>query len=77
MERATGNLFSVAVRVAAPLRISGEVLAFNVDRSISNALDGLVLVDLRKTDPARLETYMGKDGMERFMQHHGELAASR
>jgi hypothetical protein len=36
-----------------------------------------VLVDLRKTDPARLETYMGKDGAERFMQHHGELSASR
>ena len=59
------------------LKIGGELLAFNVDRNFSNALDGLVLVDLRKTDPARLETYMGKDGAERFMQHHGELAASR
>ena len=31
----------------------------------------------KETDPARLETYMGKDGVERFMQHHEELAASR
>ena len=59
------------------LKIGSELLAFNVDRNFSNALDGLVRVDLRKTDPARLETYMGKDGAERFMQHHGELAASR
>ena len=47
-----------------------------MDRNFSDALDGLVLVDLRKTDPSRLETYMGKDGVERFMQQHGELATS-
>jgi hypothetical protein len=39
------------------LKIGGELLAFNVDKSFSDVLDGLVLVDLRKTDPARLETY--------------------
>ncbi len=43
-------------------KIGGELLAFNVDKSFSDVLDGLVLVDLRKTDPARLETYMGKEG---------------
>ena len=41
-------------------------------------LDGLVLVDLRKTDPARLETYMGKEGVGRFLEYHGAcVAASR
>ena len=83
----TKSLSSFALTASTPpkhaplkrqyLKIGGELLAFNVDRNFSNALDGLVLVDLRKTDPARLETYMGKDGAERFMQHHGELAASR
>ena len=71
-----GDGKGVPVLLRQYLKIGGELLAFNVDRNFSNALDGLVLVDLRKTDPARLETY-GKDGVERFMQHHGELAASR
>jgi len=39
-------------------------------KSFSDVLDGLVLVDLRKTDPARLETYMGKEGVSRFLEHH-------
>ena len=72
-----GDGKGIPVLLRQYLKIGGELLAFNVDRNFSNALDGLVLVDLRKTDPARLETYMGKDGVERFMQHHGELAASR
>lgn len=58
------------------LKIGGELLAFNVDKNFSDVLDGLVLVDLRKTDPARLETYVGKSGVERSMQHHRGLAAS-
>jgi hypothetical protein len=50
----------------------------NVDKSFSDVLDGPVLVDLRKTDPARLETYMGKEGVSRFLEHHGaSVAASR
>jgi hypothetical protein len=60
------------------LKIGGELLAFNVDKNFSEVLDGLVLVDLRKTDPARLETYMGKEGVSRFLEHHGaSVAASR
>lgn len=66
-----GDGKGVPVLLRQYLKIGGELLAFNVDRNFSDALDGLVLVDLRKTDPARLETYMGKDGVERFMQHHG------
>jgi hypothetical protein len=57
---------------------SAANLAFNVDKNFSEVLDGLVLVDLRKTDPARLETYMGKEGVSRFLEHHGaSVAASR
>jgi hypothetical protein len=41
-----------------------------VDKDFSDVLDGLVLVDLRKTDPTRLETYMGKDGLKTFLGYH-------
>lgn len=43
---------------------------FYVDKNFSEVLDGLILVDLRKTDPTRLETYMGKEGARRFLEYH-------
>jgi hypothetical protein len=42
-----------------------------VDRKFSNVLDGLVVVDLRKTEPAVLECYMGREAAARFKQKHG------
>ncbi|HUO24258.1 MAG TPA: GNAT family N-acyltransferase [Candidatus Aquilonibacter sp.] len=52
-------------------KIGGKLLGFNVDRKFSNVLDGLVLVDLRQTDPAVLERYMGREAAARFRQQHG------
>jgi hypothetical protein len=73
-----GDGKGVPVLLRQYLKIGGELLAFNVDKNFSEVLDGLVLVDLRKTDPARLETYMGKEGVSRFLEHHGvSVAASR
>jgi putative hemolysin len=52
-------------------KVGGKLLGFNVDRNFSNVLDGLVVVDLRKTEPAVLERYMGQQGAARFRQRHG------
>ncbi len=49
------------------LKLGGVLLGFNIDPDFSNVLDGLILVDLAKTDRRMLERYMGKDGMERFL----------
>jgi putative hemolysin len=51
-------------------KIGGKLLGFNVDRKFSNVLDGLVVVDLRQTEPAVLERYMGREGAMRFRQVH-------
>jgi len=51
-------------------KIGGKLLGFNVDRQFSNVLDGLVVVDLRKTDSAMLERYMGHEGAMRFRSQH-------
>jgi putative hemolysin len=56
-------------------KIGGKLLGFNVDRKFSNVLDGLMVVDLRKTEPAVLERYMGREGAARFRQVHAESAA--
>lgn len=51
-------------------RIGGRLVSFNVDRKFSNVLDGLVVVDLRQTEPAVLERYMGRDLAANFRRHH-------
>ncbi len=51
-------------------KIGGKLVGFNVDRKFSNVLDGLVVVDLRQTEPAVLDRYMGRDGAARFRQVH-------
>jgi hypothetical protein len=51
-------------------KIGGKMLGFNVDRKFSHVLDGLVVVDLRRTEPLVLERYMGREGAARFRQIH-------
>ena len=52
-------------------KIGGKLLGFNVDSKFSNVLDGLVVVDLRKTEAAVLERYMGREAAIQFRQLHG------
>jgi putative hemolysin len=52
-------------------KVGGKLLGFNVDRKFSNVLDGLVVVDLRKTEPVVLERYMGREAATRFRSRHG------
>jgi putative hemolysin len=52
-------------------KIGGKLLGFNVDRKFSDVLDGLVLVDLRQTDAAVLDRYMGKAAAAEFRRMHG------
>ncbi len=48
------------------LKLGGELVAFNVDRNFANALDGLIVVDLEKTDARLLERYLGTAGAAAF-----------
>jgi putative hemolysin len=52
------------------LKLGGRLVSFNVDSSFSNALDGLIVVDLLKTDQALLERYLGKEGTAGFLRSH-------
>jgi hypothetical protein len=52
------------------LKLGGKLLSFNIDPVFSNALDGLILVDLRQTPPAILQRYMGRDGVKQFLGYH-------
>jgi putative hemolysin len=52
-------------------RLGGSIVSFNVDRNFSGVLDGLVVVDLRQTDPSVLTRYMGKNEAAAFRRYHG------
>jgi len=52
-------------------KVGGKLLGFNVDRKFSDVLDGLIVVDLRETETAVLERYMGREGVVAFRRHHG------
>jgi putative hemolysin len=52
-------------------KVGGKLLGFNVDRKFSDVLDGLVVVDLRRTEPGVLERYMGRENATSFRRFHG------
>jgi putative hemolysin len=49
------------------LKLNGKLLSFNLDKAFSNALDGLLLVDLRQTDPKILKRFLGPQGAEQVL----------
>jgi putative hemolysin len=62
---------ALPVLVREYLKLGGRFLAFNVDRDFSDVLDGLVAVDLLRTDQRHLAFYMGSAAAASFLTHHG------
>ncbi|MEJ2473565.1 MAG: lysophospholipid acyltransferase family protein [Desulfobacterales bacterium] len=56
------------------LKLNGSLISFNLDREFSDVVDGLLMVDLRKTDPRLLKRFMGEEGVRQFTAVHGPLA---
>jgi len=62
----------VPVLIRHYLKMNARLLSFNIDPEFSDVLDGLMLLDLRKSDPKMLRRFMGEDGYATFQQIHGE-----
>ncbi|MBT8340158.1 MAG: lysophospholipid acyltransferase family protein [Desulfatitalea sp.] len=56
----------VPVLIKHYLKLNGRFIAFNVDRKFSDAIDGLVLVDMMQTEKRLLERFMGKEECNRY-----------
>jgi putative hemolysin len=52
------------------LKLGGRMLGFNVDPQFSGVLDGLILVDLLRTDVKILARYLGGPQTATFLGHH-------
>jgi putative hemolysin len=61
----------VPVLLRQYLKLGGKLLGFNVDPGFSDALDGLILVDLTRTEPRLLERYLGKAEAGTFLAANG------
>jgi putative hemolysin len=64
------------VLVRQYMKLGGQFLGFNVDPHFSNALDALVLADLRTASPSMLDRCMGGAGAAAFRAWHQLPSAS-
>src|ERR1700685_560019 len=62
---------SIPILLKHYAKLGGRMLSFNVDRNFSGVLDGLILVDLRRSDRILLRRYLGDAGVEAFVSYHG------
>jgi putative hemolysin len=62
--RLDGERKGLPVLVRRYLELGARFVAFNVDPAFHDALDGLAVVDLRRTDPRLLGLYLGCEARE-------------
>ena len=67
---------SIPVLLRHYLRLGARVLGFSVDPDFADALDALMVVDLREIEPALLARYMGGSGSAAFRTYHRLEGAS-
>lgn len=61
------NHAGVPVLLRQYLRLGGKLLGFNIDPEFSNALDGLIVVDLTRTERKLLDRYLGRQEARQFL----------
>lgn len=66
----------VPILIKQYLKLGGKLIGFNVDTKFSNALDGLIVVDLAAADPQLLERYLGSAGAAAFLALHRPRAVA-
>jgi putative hemolysin len=61
---------SIPVLLKQYLKLGGRILSFNIDPDFGDCMDGLILVDLRRTEQRMLNRFMGTDKAAAFMAYH-------
>ena len=61
---------SVPVLLRQYLKLGGKLLGFNLDKSFSNVLDGLIYIDLTETDRKMLNRYFTEEGASVVIDYH-------
>ncbi|GAK84677.1 putative hemolysin [Vibrio ponticus] len=61
---------SIPVLLRQYLALNGKLVSFNVDPDFNNALDGLIVVDLRQVPLKTLARYMTRAEAEAYLNYH-------
>src|SRR5262249_8032378 len=64
----------VPVLLKQYLKLGGRMLAFSADENFNDALDGLILVDLRASDPRMLSRYLSGERADAVLRDPGRAA---
>ncbi len=54
------------------LKLNGELLCFNRDPNFGNCIDGLIMINLLKTDRDLLKVYMGDPQAKSYLEYHDD-----
>lgn len=60
----------VPVLLRQYLGLNGKLVCFNVDPAFNDALDGLIVVNLKKVPQKTLGRYMGSEQAAQYLRHH-------
>jgi hypothetical protein len=63
------ELSGIPILLKQYLKLGGKLLGFNLDPAFGNVLDGLILVDVAKTDRKVLNRYLGSEGTRSFLEY--------
>ena len=70
IENLEGDRKGVPVLLRQYLKLGGRLLAFSEDHAFGDVIDGLMVCDLRTSDPKVLAKYMGEEGARCFSEYH-------
>ena len=70
VEQIEGDRRGIPVLLRQYLKLGGRLLGFSTDGQFNEVLDGLIMVDLRASDPRLLARYMGEEGAATFLRYH-------
>ncbi|MSR10414.1 MAG: hypothetical protein EXR84_01250 [Gammaproteobacteria bacterium] len=52
------------------LSLNGKIVCCNIHARFNDSLEGLIMVDVRRTDAKTLARLVGTEGLEHFMSFH-------
>ena len=52
------------------LSLKGRLVCFNIHSKFNDSLEGLIIVDLRRTESKTASRFLGAEGYEHFMSFH-------
>lgn len=61
---------AVPVLLRHYLSLNGRLVCFNIHSKFNDSLEGLIVVDVRKTETKTLNRFLGAEGLQQFLAYH-------